>query len=136
MAEQRTYEREEDMPPQALALIRRLMPMLLDGPHPALAALRAQYARVHVSRLNWTGVGFFASFEVPEDVPLADPPRMAGGDAVIELAGVPHGAGCVLFVSEGRLECLEGYCYDDEWPEDAAVLDVRNPSPLIPSTSA
>ena len=124
------------MPPEALALVRRLMPMLLAGAHPALAALRTQYARARVSRLDWTGVGFFALFDVPDDVPLADPPRIAGGDAVIKLAGVPHGAGCVLFVSEGRLECLEGYCYDDAWPEDAVVLDVRNASPLLPSSSA
>ena len=32
----------------------------------------------------------------------------------------------VLFVGEGKLECLEGYCYDEEWPEDAEVLEVED----------
>jgi hypothetical protein len=53
--------------------------------------------------------------------------------AVVPGGGAPHGAGCILFVREGRLAMLEGFSYDDEWPENAAVLAVSDVVPLDPT---
>ncbi len=34
-----------------------------------------------------------------------------------DLEGVAHGAGFVLFIRDGALACLEGFTYDEPWPE-------------------
>ena len=131
MAEQVVFESQDEVPPDVRALIARLMPLLLEGEHPTLATLREQYACARISRLEWTGVGFFASFDVPQDVPLAEPARITGGNVVIDLDGMPDGGACLLFVDEGKLALLEGYCFYDAWPIGTAVLGVHHPTPLL-----
>ena len=98
-----------DSPAEILKLVDQLMPLLLVGEHPTLAILRDQLRVSRVRSVELSGVGFFAEFEVPVDVVTVTPPRIVGGDAEIELAGVEHGAGCVLFIDNGRLAMLEGY---------------------------
>jgi hypothetical protein len=89
-------------PREVLALIDRLVPSLIEGDHPALAALREQFRRLRVREVEMMGVGFYAEFDVPLDAPLAEPSNFAGGNATIALEGASHGAGCVLFVRDGR----------------------------------
>jgi hypothetical protein len=127
----KVYSQEADMPPRGIALVRELMPRLLSGAHPALAALRAQYASATVSSLEWTGLGFHADFGVAAETPLAEPHEVTGGDARIELDGVPNGAGCLVFVRAGRLSSFEAYCFGDEWAEEAVVLGIRGVVPLF-----
>ena len=105
----------DEVPPSVKTLIAVLLPQLLDGPHPALAALRVQLRAARVTEVEMTGAGFYADFEVPTDCPLAEPPDFTGGQADIALSGVRHGAGCVVFVREGRLATFEGYTFDDTW---------------------
>jgi len=124
-----------EAPTEVLTLVKRLVPSLLNGDHPALVALREQYRRARVSVVELTGVGFHVDFEIPVDSPLAVPPNFAGGEAIITLEGATHGAGCVLFVRDGRLSTLEGYTYADSWPEHARVLAVDNIMPIIPSNA-
>lgn len=109
-----------------LALAAQLVPQLLVGDHPAIAALRAQYERARVVSVELTGHGLFINYEVPGDAPLAFPADFAGGDAHIKVAG--HGApsGCVLFVRRGRLDMLEVHTYGDAWTEHAQVLAVED----------
>jgi hypothetical protein len=38
--------------------------------------------------------------------------------------GVAHGVGLVLFVEEGRLALLEGFTYDDPWPDEIANYSI------------
>ena len=47
----------------------RVMSMLLAGSHPALQTLRKQFERSHVSSREFTGIGFFTSFEIPDNHP-------------------------------------------------------------------
>jgi hypothetical protein len=111
----------------------RLVPALIEGTHPAMAALREQYRRSHIKEVELTGAGFYMDFEVPLDAPRAVPANFAGGHAKIILKGVDCEAGCVLFVRDGRLSTLEGYTYDKPWPEEIdAVLAVENVTPLSP----
>ena len=119
-------------PPEVVALVNRLLPLLLAGDHPTLGVLREQLRRARIGSIELSGVGFFADIEVPPDAPKADPPNITGGDAVIELTGVEHAAGCVLFVRDGYLSMLEGFTYADEWSEDAKVLDVKDVFPIHP----
>src|SRR5262245_59337790 len=106
-------------PVEVLRLAERLMPRLIEGNHPAPAALRQQLPRSRVKEVELTGCGSYLDFEVPEDVPLTQPADFAGGDARLSVQGVKNGAGCVLFIRGGRLATLEGYTYgDDGWGED------------------
>ena len=106
------------------------MPLLLEGDDPILAVLREQYRRSTITEVEMTGHGIYAEFDVPGDVPRTDPPSMAGGDAVIELDTSPYGAGCVVFVSDGRLRTFEGYTYDGEWTETTRLLGIGEVTPL------
>ncbi|MDP1626565.1 hypothetical protein [Parvibaculum sp.] len=91
---------------------------LLAGDHPLLIALRSQAERAQLSSRDYTGAGFFCVFTVPSDVtPLARHLDFEFGDVNAQIAGLKHGAGFVVFVRDGRLDMLEGYSYDEPWPE-------------------
>jgi hypothetical protein len=45
-------------------LIDELLPALVEGEHPTLVALRAQLASLQVMRVELSGFGFHADFEV------------------------------------------------------------------------
>src|SRR5262245_25790022 len=129
-----TYPRKyasSDAPPAILSLVAHLVPRLLEGKQPALAALREQFKQAKITSIEATGLGFYVDFEVPADLPLTDPRNFTGGDAVINLEGAQAPAGCVLYVREGRLATLEGYTFDDAWPEDAKVLSVEDVHPVF-----
>jgi len=124
----------QNAPAEVLRLTERLVPLLLEGVHPALLALREQFLRARVKEVELTGVGFYVDFEVPSDAPLAEPKNISGGDARLTIEGVTYSAGCVLFVRAGRLATLEGYTYgDDTWEENAAVLSIDDVFPILPN---
>ena len=126
-------EYQPDEAPEAVRqLVNQLLPLLIEGDHPALAALRQQLPRLRTTRVELTGSGFYVDFDVPGEVPLAEPPNFAGGDAVITRAGFTVPAGCVLFVRKGRLATLEGYTYGESWPDDAVVLSIEDVVPVFP----
>ena len=56
-----------DIPPSVKTLVETLLPQLLHGAHPALAALREQLRRARVTQVEMTGAGFYADFEVPPE---------------------------------------------------------------------
>jgi hypothetical protein len=123
----------KDAPVELLRLVDRLVPLLIEGAHPALSALRQQFSGARIKQVELTGVGFYVDFEVASDTPLAEPANFSGGDARITVEGVENGAGCVLFVSGGRLATLEGYTYGgDTWLEAAVALSVDDVFPVLP----
>jgi hypothetical protein len=91
-----------------------------------------QLPSLRISRVEFTGSGFFADFDTPDEVPLAEPPNFAGGDADIHLARAAHAAGCVLHVRNGRIATFEGHMKGDEaWPEDTVVLSFDEVVPVF-----
>jgi hypothetical protein len=42
---------------------------------------------------------------------------MTLGDIGADIPGLAHGAGFVLFVRGGVISMLEGFSYDEKWPE-------------------
>lgn len=122
----------QDAPQEVLALAAQLVPQLLVGDHPAMAALRKQYELAHVVSVELDGVGFFVNYEVPNDTPRAIPADFAGGDAHIEVAGSSAPAGCAIFIRDGRLALLDVYTNGEDWPEPAKVLAVKDVFPLMP----
>ena len=113
-------------------LEQQLMGLLLEGESPVLNILRQQYALAKIARREFSGVGFFLYFDVPENVPLMEPPNFAAGNVSISLENVPNGAGCVLFVKNGKLNMLEGYTFGNPWPARLIVRSLSDVSPAVP----
>jgi hypothetical protein len=104
--------------PELATLIDELTTRLLSGDSPTHAVLREQFAKASIRDVELTGVGLYANFDVPGEVPSVAPARMIGGDVLMEIEGLQGGAGCLISVSSGRLECLEIYVNStEEFPE-------------------
>jgi hypothetical protein len=105
------------------ALERQVLDKLLAGDGPVLAALRRQAEDLKVQSRRFTGVAFFADFEInPDTPPVANPSNFEIGDVNGAAENVNHGMGFLLFVRSGALSTLEGYTYHDPWPEDLRGL--------------
>ena len=101
--------------PLEAAVLRKV----LAGDHPVLAALRQQLSGLTASTRKLTGVGFFTELTVadtcsPAAIAVGIPPF---GAVAATIDGLAHGAGFVLFVKDGLIAMLEGYSYDEPWPE-------------------
>ena len=117
-------------------LIDRLMSLLLEGTHPSLAVLRAQHGASRLRSVEFTGHGFFAAFEVPDQVPRVEPASFTGGNVAMRMSWLETGAGCLLFIREGRLDTLEGYTYGDEaWPAEPVIESIDAVQPVLISNS-
>jgi hypothetical protein len=107
-------------------LEQKMMELLLQGDHPFLAVLRQQYLSASVIHREFSGAGFFTTFEVPENIPTVTPKYIAGGNIEIELENLPNGAGCVLFIRDGKLSILECYTNTDPWPDRIVIKSMSN----------
>ena|ERR1700761_9348881 len=102
---------------------RQVIEMLLAGDDAVLAVLRQQLQMLRVSSRKMTGVGFFVEFSIPlEAVRVADHVTFKLGDVNGSAASVKHGLGFLLSVVDGALQSLEGYTYDQPWPDEIPEL--------------
>jgi hypothetical protein len=113
------------------SLEQAVLQKLLDGSHPILVALRKQFEAASFSSRKLTGVGFFTKFTVRSSVSPLPPPikRLVFGDIEAKIKGLQHGAGFLLFTENGFLQTLEGYTYDEPWPDDTSVFELRYHEP-------
>ncbi len=80
--------------------------------------LREQLCDCVVSRREYSGVGFFTDIlPNPSAPPIANTGRIWFGGVYAEVEGVKHGAGFVVLIDNGYIDMLEGYTYDDPWPD-------------------
>jgi hypothetical protein len=100
---------------------------LLDGDHPVLTALRRQLSGLEVKERRLTGVGFFTVFSMNVGAPpaLVPPGGSPFGDVEATISGMKHGAGFLLWLSNGRIQSLEGYSYDEPWPDPVGEFSLR-----------
>jgi hypothetical protein len=104
-------------------LENQVLEMLLRGPDEVLAILRQQAKQMQILSRNKTGVGFYTEFVVPPDVPrVPGCPTFKLGDVNGVADNVTHGIGFLLYVKDGSLSMLEGYTYDEPWPDDVRCL--------------
>jgi hypothetical protein len=100
---------------------RAVLSLLLQGSDPVLIGLRAQWEAASVRQRELSGVGFFTHFDLPENVRKVTPADFELSDVYLELEGLEHGAGVVLFVRGGVLEMLEGLTFDEPWPNPPRI---------------
>ena len=100
--------------------------MLLDKPGQTFDTLRQQLSCAAVSKREFTGVGFWTKFALPDGAQVKrDVPDMTLQDVHAKLPGLEHGAGFILFIHGGVLTTLEGYTYvDDQWPESTDEFEL------------
>lgn len=105
------------------ALEDQVLQALLAGGDEALAVLRQQAEEARILSRRKTGVGFYTEISVPPEVPrLAGRPSFKLGDVNGTAANVRHGLGFLLYVTNGAISMLEGYTYDDPWPDEVEGL--------------
>ena len=98
---------------------------LLAGDHPVLVTLRAQAERARLTSREYTGAGFYLFFSVAPEAPIvATEGDFHFGDVDATVPGLEFGAGFVLFVREGRLDNLEGYSYEEPWPQEVRDFEL------------
>jgi len=92
--------------------------MMLDKTGEPFETVRQQLAHAAVAKREFTGVGFFTDFSVSADAPVRrDLASMEISDVGAEFSSLQHGAGFVLFIRDGVVSMLEGFTYDEPWPE-------------------
>jgi hypothetical protein len=100
-------------------LENQVLQMALSGDDEVLAVLRRQAREVRVSSREMTGVAFFAELAVPPEAPcVAGQPTFKLGDVNGSAFDLKHGLGFLLYIADGKLSALEGYTYDEPWPEE------------------
>ncbi len=100
-------------------LEKQVLSMLLEGEEKQLTILREQLKAASVSERKMTGVGFYTKFKIPKKLKgIPNKESIKFGDVVAEISRLNHGAGFLLYIENGYLSMLEGYCYDEKWPEE------------------
>ena len=103
-----------------------MLDKLLAGEDANLQILRKQLALAEVVQRVNTGVGFYIRFGLPQNVErLTNRQRITLGDVNADVEGLNFGIGFVLFISDGALEMLEGYTYDERWPDEIKRYDLN-----------
>jgi hypothetical protein len=120
-------------------LEQAVLDKLLAGSEPVLQVLREQVKQARVASRKFTGAGFFCNLEVPVGVrSLTTNRNFHFGDVNAHIDGLEHGAGFVLRVRAGVLTTLEGYSYDEPWPDQVKNFSLEyqsDPRSLkLPST--
>ena len=122
--------------PELRALISELTTRLLSGDSSTHALLREQFANAEIRDVELTGVGLYANFAVPSDIPRVTPARIIGGDVPMEVEGLEGGAGCLVCVSDGHLDFLEVYVNGREPFPDRPVARLGFTTPLTINSPA
>lgn len=102
---------------------------ILDGRDAVLEALSQQFKLATVESREYTGVGIYVNFSLPEtikgvDEQLGVKARFCFGDVGAKV-DVQQEVGFLLWVIKGKLAFLEGYTYGDEkWPSTIAEYNL------------
>jgi hypothetical protein len=107
-------------------LEKAVLEMMLEKPNEHIEVIRQQLAHAQVGRREFTGVGFFTRFLIPSDATVRrDLPNMEIRNVAAEFPGMQHGAGFVLFIRDGVISMLEGFTYDEPWPEQTDKFSLK-----------
>jgi len=102
-----------------------VMRLLLAGDDPVLVILREQFDQAKLQSRKFTGVGFYTRFAVSADIQrLPGNPSFFFGDVEAAITPIQHGAGFLLRVTDGIVDFLEGYTYDEPWPDEITGFTV------------
>ena len=100
------------------------------GEDPVIAALQKQFKNITSVRRDFTGYGFYSHFEVPLNLQpihteMAVKANFSFGDVEVMTPSLKNGAGFLLWIKNGIISFLEGYTYDEAWPEEIKEYKLR-----------
>ena len=102
---------------------KRMLEKILAGGDEVLEILREQYKGAVVTERWFSGVGFFSTFQVNEKTPkLSNHCSIQLTDFHARCDELAHGMGFVLFIRDGIIATLEGFTFDEKWPEHLTNL--------------
>lgn len=106
-------------------LEKTVMEMLLRGDSQTLEILRSQWNKSKIERVDFSGAGFFVTYNLPSDIPtLGENVKFSFGDVYTELEGLESPAGYVLFVENGKIKTLECYITDAAFPKSVELKKI------------
>jgi hypothetical protein len=77
-----------------------------------------------------TGIGFVTEIAVPDGTPRPEGnPNFKLGDVFGTTDGLEDGFGLLLHVSDGVIQSLEGYAFEDHWPAELQNVTFRYADP-------
>lgn len=106
-------------------LERSVLDKVAQGETAALLKLRRQIEACIVKDRSFSGYGFFTSFVVPENIPRINDLNLKFGDVVGSIPGLDHGVGFLVYINNGVIDMLEGYSYDEPWPEHVEGFELE-----------
>ena len=88
--------------------------------------LEKQYRSAKMIKRENTGRGFFTDYEIAEKSCRIDgSPDLILGKRQWNLNGLKYGSDYILWVKEGLITCLEGFCYgEDRWPDEITDAEI------------
>jgi hypothetical protein len=79
--------------------------------------LKKQLQNCIILSSNYTGVGYYVDFKIPEGIsPIIDSGPIDG--PLIKSEELEHGAGTNIFVTNGYISTLEIFSYGESFPRD------------------
>jgi hypothetical protein len=102
---------------------RAVLLKLLAGKLPLLEQLRSQIPLCRVTSREMTRSGFYLDLDVGQ-VPVNLDLTVRFGDVSANIEGLKYGAGFVLFVDHGCLTMLEGFSYEEPWPDTITAFQL------------
>lgn len=105
---------------------KNVMELLLAGEDDIFVKMREQYRVATIASREFTGVGFFTRFSIPQSGDLClDTNEFYFGDVDGRINGQEGAVGFVLFVRDGYIFALEGYTSAvDQWPDSYEQIDL------------
>lgn len=102
----------------------KLIEMLLYGEDEVFIKLKKQYDTAKIASRDFSDVGFFTRFSIPQSDDLCtDRKSFYIGDVDGMVDGIEGAVGFVLFVKDGYISMLEGYTNAiDKWPKSYDVI--------------
>ena len=102
-------------------LERAVLEKAFEGEHPAFVLFQKQLDNLIVKNRQFTGSGFYTKFDVDVSVGVeqikVNDISIKFGDVVAEIDGLQYGAGFLVYVENGVIRMLEGYSFEEPWPE-------------------
>lgn len=98
--------------------------------------LYKQVENITVVRREFTGCGFYTEFHVnSKNYKLDNKEKIMLGGIIAELSELEHGTNFILYIENGLIQTLEGFCYDEQWPDNTTIIklfSVSENGSLIP----
>ena len=115
-----------DIEQQLTPLERAVLRAGLEGDGIGLAELRSQLEQAVVVARTPSGVGFMTKLRIPMDAPIPPAGSVAALPTVYgQHPDLPEGAEFLIQIKDGRINCIEAFCYQGMWPAEESAFRVR-----------